>query len=150
MPDLTPISDWVNSAMAAAGAGAAVFFGMRRKYSQDSTAIAYDKTERDLVAKLMTALERSAAERDTAMKVAQQAWDRRTDDAVKIAELTAQLAAEKDKMKDMREDMLVMRLRTQKLMTIVIRLDPKAATALDLTEDDQQITPHTREPGASD
>lgn len=132
MPDVTNLSDWANSAVAAVGGAAAMFFGLRRKYSQDSTAIANDKTERDLVAKLMATLEKSNAERDTYMKIAEKAQEQRLIDVGRIAHFEALMEAGERETKRLREELFAMRMHTRKLTAIIVRLDPKSAQLLNL------------------
>lgn len=119
------LPDWLNGVMAAAGGSVLTFLGIRRKYSQDSNAIAKDKTETSLMATLI-------AERDTAMRNAENAWDQRVEDARHIAKLEAQLEAQKTETTRLREELFAMRLHVRKLTAILVKLDPHAAQLLDL------------------
>jgi hypothetical protein len=126
MPDLmTPVQEWINTALAAIGGAAASFFALRRKYSQDTTAITRDRAESNLMVTLMT-------ERDAAMRTAQEAWSQRTEDAKAIARFEALLEASERETKRLRDEIFSMRLHTRKLTAIIVRLDPQAAQMLQL------------------
>lgn len=132
MPDLSLIQEWLNTAAAGLGGAAITFFGLRRRFSQDSTAIANDKVERDLVAKLMATLEKSNVERDTYMKIAEKAQEQRLIDVGRIAHFEALMEAGDRETKRLREELFAMRMHTRKLTAIIVRLDPQAAQMLQL------------------
>lgn len=130
MPDMNSLQDWVNTTLGAIGGGAVSFFALRRKYSQDSTAIAYDKTQTDFVAKLMAAIERANAERDTFMRIAEKTTEQRLIDVGRIARFEALMEAGEKETNRLREELFAMRLHTRKLTAIIVRLDPQAAHML--------------------
>lgn len=125
MPDLTPLQDWINAAVAGVVGAAGSFFALRRKYSQDSTAIARDGAESKLLATLM-------AERDTYMRIAKEAQEQRMIDVGRIAHFEALMEAGERETKRLREELFAMRMHTRKLTAIIVRLDPHAAQALQL------------------
>jgi len=132
MPDLSPIQDWANTVLGGLAGAAASFFALRRKFSQDTTAIAHDKTERDLVAKLMADRERLSAERDTFMKIAEKAQEQRLIDVGRIAHFEALMEAGDRETRRLRDELFAMRMHTRKLTAIIVRLDPQAAQMLQL------------------
>lgn len=125
MADMTPLQDWINTALAGMGGAAATFFALRRRYSQDSTAIARDSTESKLLATLM-------AERDTYMRIAKEAQEQRMIDVGRIAHFEALMEAGERETKRLRDELFAMRMHTRKLTAIIVRLDPKAAQMLQL------------------
>lgn len=125
MPDITTLPEWLNTALGGLGGAAAMFFGLRRRYSQDSTAIVQDKAQGTLITTLI-------AERDAAMRSAKEAWDQRTADAKAIARFEALMEAGERETKRLRDEIFALRLHTRKLTAIIVRLDPQAAHLLQL------------------
>lgn len=115
----------MNTALTGLGSAAATFFFVRRKYSQDTTAIVQDKAQGQLITTLI-------AERDAAMRSAKEAWDQRTADAKAIARFEALMEAGERETKRLRDEIFALRLHTRKLTAIIVRLDPQAAQMLQL------------------
>jgi hypothetical protein len=82
-PVVTPYSDQVTWLLGAVGSAIATLLWLRRKTSRDSTEIAKDRAEQNLVQTL-------TLERDKAMADAREAWARRTADAEQIAGLKSE------------------------------------------------------------
>lgn len=120
---------WINAVVAALTGAAASYFGLRRRYSRDSVAITRDKTETTFIVTLM-------AERDSAMKSAKEAWEKRTEDARAIARFEALDEAREREVNRLREEIFALRLHTRKLTAIIVRLDPQAAALLQLGDGD--------------
>jgi hypothetical protein len=140
---MNSIQDWVQTAMTGICSAAATFFFVRRKYSQDSTAIVQDKAQGNLITTLI-------AERDSAMRSAKEAWDQRTQDAKAIARFEALMEAGERETKRLRDEIFALRLHTRKLTAIIVRLDPQAAHLLQLDGngdgidvDERRDPPHT-------
>jgi len=123
MPDANIIQEWGTHVLTAFVTVAGTAFALRRKFSQDSTAIAHDKAESKLIATLM-------GERDTYKQMAEDATRQRMIDVGVIARLQTQIeSGEKETMR-LREELFAMRLHTRKLTAIIVRLDPQAAQML--------------------
>lgn len=137
------------SAVASAGA---VWLAMRRKISSDTTGIAEDKLARGMletmrkeresaIAEARDAWKIMLAERDRAVADAKEAWAARMDDAKKIVTLEQQLKSVDEKYMVLTQELLSMRLRSQKLIAIVAKLDPTAAQLLALeSEEAKKVT----------
>lgn len=125
MPDMNSLQDWVGAILTGIGSAATTFFFVRRKYSQDTTAIVQDKAQGQLITTLI-------AERDAAMRSAKEAWDQRTADAKAIARFEALMEAGERETKRLRDEIFALRLHTRKLTAIIVRLDPQAAQMLQL------------------
>lgn len=125
MPDMNGLQEWVSTALAGVGGAIATFFALRRKYSQDSKAIAHDTTESKLLTTLM-------AERDAYMRIAKEAQEQRVIDVARIAHFEALMEAGERETKRLREELFAMRMHTRKLTAIIVRLDPKSAQMLEL------------------
>ncbi len=116
---------WLEVITGAFGGAATTFLAFRKRFSQDSAAIAQDKVETSFVATLM-------AERDMAMKSAREAWDQRTQDARDLARLEALLEASERETKRLRDELFSLRLHVRKLTAMAVRLDPQAAQLLNI------------------
>jgi hypothetical protein len=120
---MNSLPDWLATILSAIGGAVGSFFVLRRRYSQDSNAIAHDKAEGTLIATLL-------AERDAAMQSAKEAWSQRTDDAKAIARFEALMEAGERETKRLRDEIFALRLHTRKLTAIIVRLDPQASALL--------------------
>lgn len=126
MPWLSESIDQVLTGVATTIAGAAAaIFALRRRYSSDSNEITKDKAESRFVVTLL-------AERDAAVASNKALMDQRVEDARMIAKMEAQVLAEQERTKEMREEILTLRLTVQKLCAIVAKLDPSAAARLEM------------------
>ena len=125
MPDSTSVQEWMTYALTGVGGAITAVLALRRRYSQDSTAITHDKAESKLIATLM-------AERDFAMREAREARDQRMIDVGRIAHFEALMEAGERETKRLREELFAMRLHTRKLTAISVKLDPQAARMLQL------------------
>lgn len=130
------------------GAGG-VWFAMRRQISKDTTGIAEDKLARGMletmrkeresaIAEARDAWKIMLAERDRAVLDAKEAWAARMEDAKKIVTLEQQLKAIDEKYLVLTQELLTMRLRSQKLLAIVSKLDPTASQLLALESEESK------------
>jgi hypothetical protein len=129
------------------------WFALRKRVSADTTSIAEDRVARSMLETMQK--EREAAikeareawlammqERDRAVEEARTAWEARTEDAKKIVMLEQQLVALSENYRRQSEELLAFRLRTQKLVAIVAKLDPTASHLLSLeTEEPKAPSP---------
>lgn len=122
---MNSFQEWISSILAGLGGAAATFFALRRKYSQDSTAIAHDRAESKLITTLM-------AERDLYMREAQEAHAKEIIAAGRLAHFEALVEAGEKETKRLREELFAMRLHTRKLTAIIVKLDPQAARLLEI------------------
>lgn len=125
MPDANIIQEWGTHVLAAAGAAATAVLTLRRKYSQDSTAIVYDKANGDL---LKTVL----AERDLYMRELKEAHAKELVAVGRIAHVEGLMEACERERKVVDEKLFTMRLHMRKLTTMLIRLDPQTASLLEI------------------
>lgn len=140
MPDFSYLHEWASNAIAGLGGAAAMFFGLRRRYSHDSAAITQDKAQGNLITTLI-------AERDAAMRSAREAWDQRTADAKAIARFEALMEAGERETKRLRDEIFALRLHTRKLTAIIVRLDPQAAHMLQLDSNGDGVDLEDRRQG---
>lgn len=111
--------------MGALGGVGVTFMAIRRRFSQDSTAIAADKAETSLISTLI-------AERDVAMRNAKEAWEQRIEDARSIARFEALDEAREREIKYLREQVFTMHLHIEKLTMMLMKIDPEGAKLLQL------------------
>lgn len=123
MDNQTP--DWVTVILSGLGGAFASFMGLRRRFSRDTAAIQQDKTETSLMATII-------AERDAALRQAKEATEGRLADAKRIARFEALQEAGDRETKRLRDEIFALRLHTRKLTAIIVKLDPQAASLLQL------------------
>ena len=133
MAEMTDIQGWIQAALGGTAGATGMFLALRRKYSKDSTAMAQDKAEVQLIATLI-------AERDAAMRSAREAWEQRTTDAKMIARFEALQEAGERETTRLRDEIFALRLHTRKLTAIIVRLDPQAAHILQIEPGSDGLT----------
>lgn len=118
----------------AIGGAAATFLVVRKRLSSDNKDITSDRTESRLVVTLMSVAERS-------QKSAEESMALRAKDAESIGRLTAELESAREKAREQAEQMLIMKMRVEKLIAVVVKLDPLTAHRLSLDDDSKGEKP---------
>lgn len=111
MPLLSAIpaggSDSANTAygiVMAVGLGLFGVYMMARKFSRDKVGFHEDRAREDVIKSLQDALVAERLEKEKALKAAEEAWDTRTEDAAKIAELTTTVKFLNETVERLRKD----------------------------------------------
>ncbi|MCA0214665.1 MAG: hypothetical protein LCH79_15995 [Proteobacteria bacterium] len=110
-----PHGDQISWIIGAAASFIATLLWLRRKTSRDSTEIAKDRAEENLIGTLR-------AERDRAMAAAAEAWDRRTKDAEEIAGLSAKNAYLEREVARLSTEMTQLQMRLAQVTDALARL----------------------------
>lgn len=123
--DLNELPGWANTAISVVTGAGLAFLGLRKKFSQDSTSIAYDKAQAEHLATV-------TAERNTYREIAMRLQDQRSEDSALNARLEERVAASVAETLRLRDEILAMRMHTRKLTAIILKLDPNASNLLQL------------------
>lgn len=126
------LQEWFNTLLFSIGTAVATWFGMRRRYSRDTTVIAHDRAEKALLDRLTT-------ERDEARDREREAVATRLEDVKKIARLEALLETYQTEVLRLRDEVLTMRLHSRRLTSIIVKLAPDEARMLGIDKDSDGI-----------
>ena len=124
MPEMN-FQEWGTYVLTAVGGAVGGVLTLRRKFSQDSTAIVYDKSNGDF---LKTVL----AERDLYMRELKESHAKELVAVGRIAHVEGLMEACERERKVVDEKLFTMRLHMRKLTTMLIRLDPQTASLLEI------------------